>query len=535
MRRVVLLVWLVVMVLGCSSAPSETLDGGPALDTLPADVAGGDGAGTDQLPQDGSAGQDGLADQSGDLPDGVAPDGTQGSDALADTLADTAQDTAPDPDVCTLDEGCAGAAEGDNCSAEVTCKPGLVCHSVSATCQQPALAGMECGVDKDCESTLRCIASGDQKLCLRLVGENAACGELAVCKTGLFCNDGYTPAKCAKPGGADKPCTLDEHCAPGFGCNLGLEPAKCSRPGKVDAPCGDASDCADARPCIDSKCACVANCLDLECGDDGCGGSCGTCEGKLGCVLGLCKGCGDTVCETAEKCGCPEDCGACPGGDFVWVTIPAGSFTMGCVPGDQLCKEDENPAHSVTISSFQMLEVEVTEGQYEAIHGSNQSYDKLGPAFPVERVTWIKADEFCQKIGARLPYEAEWEYAARAGTTTIYGCGDDASCIGTIGWWATNAGYKKHEGRGKPANAFGLYDTTGNVWEWVHDWWGTTYYANSPAANPKGPVDGWSKVIRGGAFPLTDLYGFFRLSYRHLGAKDFMNDDLGFRCARKVK
>jgi hypothetical protein len=527
MKSFVLVVAAMVLALGCSSAPSETLDAGGALDTIPSGDAGGDTAGLDQLAGDALPGEL-LVTDTIDRPDGL-------SDAAPDTAPDTAQDTAPNPDVCTLDEGCAGAQQGDFCDATVTCRSDLICHSLTSTCQAPAAAGGLCSVDKDCDSTLRCQEVAGTKKCVKLVGENKPCTELEVCKTGLWCNDGYTPPKCAKPGGADKPCTVDEHCAPGFGCNLGFAPAKCTRPGNVDAPCGDASDCADARPCIDSKCACIPDCEGLECGDDGCGGSCGTCESPLSCVEHACKGCGDTVCEVAEKCGCPGDCGACAGGDFVWVTIPAGKFIMGCVPGDDFCKEDENPAHSVTISSFQMLEVEVTEGQYEAIHGSNPSYDKLGPAFPVERVTWTKADEFCKKIGARLPYEAEWEYAARAGTTTIYGCGNDSSCIGDIGWWSANAAFKKHEGRGKPANAFGLYDTTGNVWEWVYDWWSTTYYDSSPGSNPHGPADGWSKVIRGGAFPLTDLYGFFRLSYRHLGATDKLDDSTGFRCARKPK
>jgi formylglycine-generating enzyme required for sulfatase activity len=180
--------------------------------------------------------------------------------------------------------------------------------------------------------------------------------------------------------------------------------------------------------------------------------------------------------------GCAPDCGAA---SLVWVPIPGGSFTMGCPDGEPGCRGHERPAHQVTVPAFEMLQIEVTETQYLEVMGTNPSCDAnelSGANTPVECVRWIRARKFCQSIGGRLPSEAEWEYAARAGTSTRFLCGDHKSCLDSIAWYKVNSNGKKHPIKEKQANAFGLFDMTGNVAEWTQDW----YYGDFQGA----PTDG---------------------------------------------
>jgi formylglycine-generating enzyme required for sulfatase activity len=204
---------------------------------------------------------------------------------------------------------------------------------------------------------------------------------------------------------------------------------------------------------------------------------------------------------------------------------------MGCSSGDSECDDDETPPHSVTLSDFAVLETEVTVSQYEIVTGDNPSYDRGasdGLNAPVEGVDWYGAKEFCDAVDGRLCTEAEWEYAARGGTTTKYYCGDDESCLYQIAWYGSGSGGKKQEVGGKNPNEFGLYDMLGNVDEWVNDWYHDDYYSDSPQNDPGGPVTSDNKVRRGGGFDL----GTLRVSYRGVLNPSGSGPVLGFRCCK---
>jgi formylglycine-generating enzyme required for sulfatase activity len=173
-----------------------------------------------------------------------------------------------------------------------------------------------------------------------------------------------------------------------------------------------------------------------------------------------------------------------------FVKIAPGEFTMGCSDGDTGCNDDEKPPHKVRLTkSFEMGKYEVTQAQYQAVMGANPSTIK-GENRPVETVSRTDAQDFLDKLNARndghryrLPTEAEWEYAARAGSTRPY-----AGALDDIAWYAGNSGDETHPVGQKKPNSWGLYDMEGNVREWVSDWYSRTYYSNSPATDPPGPA-----------------------------------------------
>ena len=216
--------------------------------------------------------------------------------------------------------------------------------------------------------------------------------------------------------------------------------------------------------------------------------------------------------------------------------VPAGTFTMGCTASNLYgCQSIENPTHSVTFTqAFYMGRYEVTQGQWVAKMGSNPSNfqgQSDSASRPVEQVSWNTIQGYLSATGMRLPSEAEWEYACRAGTTTAFnnGSSDDAT-VGTIAWYFSNSGGQTHAVGGKAANALGLYDMSGNVWEWVNDWYDGSYYSVSPSTNPLGPVSGASRVFRGGSWYLNSY--FVRSSYRDSGTPGGTNNNIGFRVAR---
>ena len=194
--------------------------------------------------------------------------------------------------------------------------------------------------------------------------------------------------------------------------------------------------------------------------------------------------------------------------------IPAGTFIMG--EGDQ--------AHEVTLTKpFKMGVHEVTQAQYEQVMGVNPSRFKGGNK-PVEMVSWDNAVEFCRRLSElpaekaagnvyRLPTEAEWEYACRAETTTMYSFGDDESDLGDYAWYGDNSGDKTHPVGGKKPNAWGLYDMHGNVWEWCQDWYG--YYPSGSVTDPSGATSGSSRVFRGGGWFGTAVYCRSAIRYRY--------------------
>ena len=204
--------------------------------------------------------------------------------------------------------------------------------------------------------------------------------------------------------------------------------------------------------------------------------------------------------------------------------IPAGTFTMG--EGDK--------AHEVTLTQpFKMGIHEVTQAQYEQVMGVNASKYK-GADNPVETVSWEDAVEFCRKLSElpaekaagnvyRLPTEAEWEYACRAGTTTKYSFGDDESKLGDYGWFSENSGTKTHPVGGKKPNAWGLYDMYGNVWEWCQDWHGD--YPSGAVTDPAGATSGSDRVDRGGCW--YNSAGFCRSAARGWGIPSFRYSSYG--------
>jgi formylglycine-generating enzyme required for sulfatase activity len=181
-----------------------------------------------------------------------------------------------------------------------------------------------------------------------------------------------------------------------------------------------------------------------------------------------------------------------------FVKIPAGTFMM----GSNGLNQNEQPVHYVTISSaFYMATTTVTQKQWRAVMGNNPSYFK-GANRPVENVSWDDAQEFIERMnqrepdkGYRLPTEAEWEYACRAGTT-----GECYGDLDAIAWYDGNSGGATHPVGQKQPNAWGLYDMNGNVWQWCQDWFGENYYGSSPATDPQGPSMGPFRVFRGGAW-----------------------------------
>lgn len=234
------------------------------------------------------------------------------------------------------------------------------------------------------------------------------------------------------------------------------------------------------------------------------------------------------------------------------VLIPAGKFIMG--------EKDESdaPPHEVVISAFLMDVNLVTQEHFQKVMGTNPSRWK-GDRNPVEQLRWGEAVRFCNKRseaeglmpcydlqtqkcnfdanGYRLPTEAEWEYACRAGTTTAYFFGDTPAKLGEFAWFKKNSGGRPRPVGQKQPNPLDLYDMTGNVWQWCNDFYAVDYYKNSPRENPRGPDAGQNMVLRGGAWKSSDDNCRSGFRYNESpGSADvcFGYDIYGFRCVRKA-
>jgi hypothetical protein len=210
--------------------------------------------------------------------------------------------------------------------------------------------------------------------------------------------------------------------------------------------------------------------------------------------------------------------------------IAAGTFEMGSWDGWAA----ERPVHTVTLTQpFYMQKTEVTQAQWTAVMGYNRSwFSACGETCPVESVSWDEAQEFISNLNAaqqewtyRLPTEAEWEYAHRAGTTGSY-----AGNLDQMAWYGENSSNRTHPVGLKAPNAWGLHDTSGNVEEWVQDWFDAGYYSVSPAADPPGPPSGTYRSIRGG----TCWYSAFALrsAYRRYNRPYYRDSGRGFRLVR---
>jgi formylglycine-generating enzyme required for sulfatase activity len=208
-------------------------------------------------------------------------------------------------------------------------------------------------------------------------------------------------------------------------------------------------------------------------------------------------------------------------------------------------KNDEKPVHTVRFSRpFYLGMYPVTQRQWEAIMGSNPSCFQ-GSEHPVEQVSWDKAQEFIRSLNThegrtlyRLPTEAEWEYAARAGATGDYCFGDDVTQLAQYAWYEANAGGTTHPVGQLQPNTWGLYDMHGNICEWVQDWYDSQEYARRAATgtavvDPAGPAAGSSRVDRGTSWRNTARN--CRSAHRSFGAPGLRNDDLGFRLLREVQ
>ena len=220
--------------------------------------------------------------------------------------------------------------------------------------------------------------------------------------------------------------------------------------------------------------------------------------------------------------------------EFTMSRVDAGTFTIGPVAGDKDVTAEEKPAHQVDLTeSFYIAQTEVTQELYKAVMGKNPSKFTGIKNLPVEQVSYNDAMEFCKRLSSRtgkhftLPTEAQWEYAAQGGhktpsTPTLFAGSDD---INAVGWYKDNSDSTTHTVAKKAPNAIGLYDMTGNVFEWCSDWYGN--YKDGAATNPNGPANGKDRVLRGGSWR-GDAKNC-RVSYRYNYGPDHNRFNLGFR------
>jgi len=240
------------------------------------------------------------------------------------------------------------------------------------------------------------------------------------------------------------------------------------------------------------------------------------------------------------------------------VAVKGGTFHMGCTGEQPKCDGDEKPVHRVTLDDFAISRYEVTNAQYAAFLNQNRidrdgrdgrtALIHMGNSFcqinhqngkfapvpgkedhPVVEVTWNGAQSFCQWAGGRLPTEAEWEYAARGGRQSRPTAYSGSNHVDSVAWYDRNANGSTHPAGSKKPNELGLYDMSGNVWEWCFDWYGD--YPSQPLKNPTGPKKGESVVVRGGSWL---YYGSFcRVANRASSAPDYAFNNYGFRLVRK--
>lgn len=230
--------------------------------------------------------------------------------------------------------------------------------------------------------------------------------------------------------------------------------------------------------------------------------------------------------------------------DMIYVN--AGCFLMGDSSG--LGGPEEKPVHEVCVDNFYIGKYEVTQGQWKSVMGSNPSIHTVcGANCPVENVSWNEVQSFLSKLNTnktkvkissgqyRLPTEAEWEYSARsAGKSEQYSGGEILADVAWYYYFSGEDGYRwgtQPVGAKRP-NGIGLFDMTGNVWEWTNDWFGSDFYASSPRKNPVGPVSGDRRVLRGGGWR-NGAYDL-RTSYRNYLKPDYRSDSVGFRLLKTM-
>jgi formylglycine-generating enzyme required for sulfatase activity len=230
-----------------------------------------------------------------------------------------------------------------------------------------------------------------------------------------------------------------------------------------------------------------------------------------------------------------------PKDGLTYIFIPPGAFSMGCSPNDKECASDEKPPRRITLTKgYWMGETEVTQEAYRRVTNKRPSKFKSVPKavlrtltfrrggdqgaaeLPVESVTWNEASDYCSQIGGRLPTEAEWEYAARAGTNAAHY--EDVD-VDQLAWHIGNSGDSTHPIKTRKPNRYGLYDMLGNVWEWTADYYGALPSAGS---DPKGPPRGERRLARGGSWSVIGRSS--RVSNRTSFESTYSDGDIGFRC-----
>jgi len=246
-----------------------------------------------------------------------------------------------------------------------------------------------------------------------------------------------------------------------------------------------------------------------------------------------------------------------PSSLIAMVTIAGGTARMGDING-QANQPDELPVHQVNVASFMMSRHEVTQELYLQVVGKNPSYNSGNLNLPVENVSWFEAVDFCNALselegltssysrnqdslvvcdfavnGYRLPTEAEWEYACRAGTESDFYAGNSEEDLNAVAWHAGNAEGSTHPVGSKDGNGFGLQDMHGNVAEWCWDWYDPAYYASSPTEAPRVPATGAERVTRGGSFFMFIFE--LRSSFRgNVFVPSMKGRDVGFRVVRSM-
>jgi formylglycine-generating enzyme required for sulfatase activity len=272
----------------------------------------------------------------------------------------------------------------------------------------------------------------------------------------------------------------------------------------------------------------------------------------LSAALALLQGCERKAPDSSSKTAAKGSGDAATESKAEMVQMRGGRFMM----GDK--DEVDAPPHEVAVSPFYIDKHLVTQGQYQKVMGDNPSRWKGGKN-PVEQVRWSDAVKFCnarsrleglqpcydletwqcsfEADGYRLPTEAEWEYACRAGTQTAYFFGNDASKLGDYAWFDKDSGGHPQPVGQKRPNPWGLYDMIGNVWQWCNDFYKVDYYQESPPEDPRGPKEGENKVVRGGAWKFSG--DNCRSGYRYNEAPGYVDvcfgyDIYGFRCVRNV-
>jgi formylglycine-generating enzyme len=216
-----------------------------------------------------------------------------------------------------------------------------------------------------------------------------------------------------------------------------------------------------------------------------------------------------------------------------FVPVKGGCFKMGNNNG-MYDTWDEQPEHEVCLSDYYLGRFEVTQRQWQSVMGSNPSrFKACGPNCPVESVSWLDIQAFLKRLNKksgkrfRLPTEAEWEYAARSGGRKEKFAGGNS--LGQLGWYQDNSGNVVHPVGQKQPNGLGLYDMSGNVWEWVQDWHSPEYYVQSPRNNPQGPAKGLCRVVRGGC--IATEANLARTDHRRLNDPEERFNLVGFRVA----